>query len=137
MLRKPRQFPAGVRLDRNRRGSSAQLPGRSAYRQGRRELLPWLGWTCRHTVLTRIRFKMKKAGFVAAFSLPNASRVGTRYASAVQGFSRRGIVQTTTERLRYSGPPDPAPPYTVMKLGSTTLPITRPGHQNDSVGYRA
>src|SRR5258707_15239051 len=80
---------------------------------------------------------MKMAAYAAALSLPNASRVETRYVSAVQGFSRRGIAQTTTERLRYSAPPAPAPPYTVMKLGSTTLPITRPGHENDTVAYRA
>jgi len=82
---------------------------------------------------------MKKAGFVAAFSLPNASRVGTRYASAVEGLAKSGIVQTTTERLRYSAPAARAPRYTqVMKLlGSITLPITRPGHENERVAYRA
>src|SRR5712671_8155472 len=31
----------------------------------------------------------------------------------------------------------PAPRYTVMKLGSTTLPITRPGRENEKVAYRA
>src|SRR5258706_16467354 len=49
------------------------------------------------------------------------------------------MIQTRPEMRRYSAPAALAPRYTpVMKLlWSITLPITRPGHENERVAYRA